>query len=189
MNSFLLREFLSLPSSCKSYKWFNFPLAVVVVVFTCWFFFSLLSSYNDANWQSETAPGLFTRLVITLCLGLAAVSGGGLLIRLTASIFAIFLACVRYETKRNETNLPLSSSFRHAFWMTKTQFSIARSHTRVPHADTCSSLSRWSSYSRCCGRKAQECRGKRKRPASISANTHKHTQTNTNTCTCITSIR
>merc|ERR1712144_185758 len=55
-----------------------------------------LKEIDDRDWESETAPGLFTRLVITLCLGLAAVSGGGLLIRLTASIFAIFLACVRY---------------------------------------------------------------------------------------------
>merc|ERR1712144_16355 len=55
-----------------------------------------LKEIDDRDWESETAPGLFTRLVITVCLGLAAGSGGGLLIRLTASIFAIFLACVRY---------------------------------------------------------------------------------------------
>ena len=33
---------------------------------------------------------------MTLCIVLAAASGGTLLLRILASIFAIFLACVRY---------------------------------------------------------------------------------------------
>ena len=48
------------------------------------------------EWDLETRPGLLTRLVVALCLVVAAFSGGTLLLRILASIFAIMLACVRY---------------------------------------------------------------------------------------------
>jgi hypothetical protein len=50
----------------------------------------------DEDWELETRPGIFTRLVIALGIAIAAVSGGTLLLRIVASIFAIFLSSVRY---------------------------------------------------------------------------------------------
>mmetsp|Transcript_3169 Transcript_3169/g.8420 ORF Transcript_3169/g.8420 Transcript_3169/m.8420 type:complete len:155 (-) Transcript_3169:811-1275(-) len=50
----------------------------------------------DSEWELETRPGLVTRLVVAVFIALAAVSGGTLLLRVLASIFAIFLSCVRY---------------------------------------------------------------------------------------------
>ena len=46
--------------------------------------------------QMETRPGLFTRIVLALCLVVAGFSGGTIVLRIVASIFAIFLACIRY---------------------------------------------------------------------------------------------
>ncbi len=50
----------------------------------------------DAEWELETRPGLFTRLLVAVCIALAAVSGGTLLLRVLASVFAVLLYCVRY---------------------------------------------------------------------------------------------